>query len=287
MALTPEQKTARAGKIGASFAPALMASDTDRMREEWLRLTEHPDYVEKDLDAIWSVQFGSWVEPFALDWHEMRTGQLLVRRGEWVPHPDLPWLGCTLDAYREEDAAVIDCKAPGAHRRLDDVLAYYAAQMVVQRACMRAQRAILLVVHGGAEPREFPISWSAEYEAEVYRRLAWFWDKVETLQPAVPLEACQVPVDAVRIVDMTGSNSWADQAAVWLTTRGPAKVFEQAAKGLKALIEDDVRQAHGHGIVATRNRAGQLLIKEGNPPHERHDDCSSPGAIVALRPAAD
>lgn len=265
MALTDAQKAARAGKLGASFAPALMGGDIARMREEWLRLTDHPDYVETNLDAIWPVQFGSWVEPFALDWHETKTGQLLTRRGEWAAHPELPWLGCTLDAYRAADASVIDCKAPGAHRRLDEVLDHYAPQLVVQRACTGAQRAALLVVHGGAEPREYALSWSPAYEAEVWRRIRWFWQCVETLQPPAPLDPCREPVEAVRIADMSGSNSWCEQAHAWLNTRDAARTFERAAKDLKGLVEDDMREAHGHGIVITRNRAGHLHIRDHTP----------------------
>lgn len=266
MALTDAQKAARAGKIGASFTPALMAGDTERIREEWLRLVEHPDYDEAAFEAAmlarWPVQLGSYIEPFALDWHAAKTGLPLTRRGEWVPHPDLPWLGCTLDAYRDEDGSVIDCKAPGAWMRLDAVLDYYTPQMVVQRACTAARRAVLLVVHGGAEPREYELSWSAEYEAEIWRRLHWFWDRVETLQPPVPLAANTLPPEPVRIVDMTGNNAWGDHAAVWLSTRAPAKAFERAAKDLKSLVDDDVRLSHGHGIMISRNRAGQLQIKE-------------------------
>lgn len=266
MALSPAQHAARAGKIGASFVPALMAADPARMLEEWMRLVDHPDFdaaaVEAAMLARWPVQFGSWVEPFALDWHEARTGQPLTRRGEWVPHPELPYLGCTLDAYREADASVLDCKAPGAHRRLDEVIAHYTGQLIVQQRCTRAERAALLVVHGGAEPREYAISWSQEYEAEVWARIAWFWQRVETLQPPVAIAPTKVPVEAVRVVDMTGSNAWGDHAAVWLQTRVAAKQFEAAAKGIKGLVDEDTAEAHGHGISVVRNRAGALSVKE-------------------------
>jgi predicted phage-related endonuclease len=265
MALSPAQHAARAGKIGASFVPSLMAADPARMLEEWMRLTEHPSYRPADLSEIWAVQFGSWVEPFALDWHQARTGQPLTRRGEWVPHPELPYLGCTLDAYRDADASVIDCKAPGAHRRLDEVIAHYTGQLIVQRACTRAQRAALLVVHGGAEPREYAVSWSQEYEAEMWARIAWFWQRVETLQPPVAIEPNRVPVEAVRVVDMTGQNAWAYHAETWLGCREPARAFEQAAKSIKQLVEEDVATAHGHGITVARNRAGHMSIKESPP----------------------
>lgn len=262
MALTPEQKAARHGKIGASFAPALLAGDTDRIIEEWLRLTDHPDYIETDLSDVWAVHFGSLIEPYALDWHERRTGMPLTRRGEWVPHPTLPHIGCTLDAWRASNRTVIDVKAPGYHRSLDDVLAYYAPQMVVQQACTAADFASLLVVHGGAEPHEYAVLWDAEYEAEVWARLAWFWSLVESLQPPSPIPSSTVPVEAVHTVDMSGNNEWGAAAGCWLDTRVAAKLCEASAKTLRSLVQPDTREARGHGVAITRNRGGSLMLKE-------------------------
>src|SRR6185312_16696207 len=130
MALSPEQMAARDGKITASFLPYLMAGDSDRIMREWMRLVEHPDYAPEDLSGAWPVQFGSYIETFALDWHERHTGCALTRRGEVVTHPRLPHVACTLDAWRAGDNAVIDCKALGAYRKLDEACAFYLPQMV-------------------------------------------------------------------------------------------------------------------------------------------------------------
>lgn len=262
MALTPEQKLARQGKIGASFAPALMAGAEDRILEEWLRLTEHPDYVEPDMSTVWAPSYGSYLEPFALDWHERRTGLPLTCRGAWVPHPELGHVGCTLDAYREADNAVVDCKAPGSYRSLDEILTYYTPQMVVQRACLGAARAVLLIVHGGTEPREYEATWDAVYEAEIWRRIAWFWQLVETLQPPSIIPASAIPAEVIRRVDMTGNNQWGEAATTWLETYSAAKRCDGAAKTLRGLVEPDVREARGYGVGISRDRAGRLLLKE-------------------------
>ena len=95
----------------------------------------------RHVDHLGAV-YGCYIEPFAIDWHERRTGQPLTCRGIWVPHPELRTVGATLDAYREADDAVVDCKAPGAYRTIDNVIGYYTPQMVVQRACVRAQKAM-------------------------------------------------------------------------------------------------------------------------------------------------
>lgn len=260
MALTPEQQARRAGKVTASFIPALMAGNEQAMLREWQRIIEHPDYVEDDLSANWSVQLGIFAEPFILDWHERKTGPL-TRRGEWVPHPEMPFVGATLDAYRASDRTVIDAKAPGGWRKLDDVLAYYTGQSIVQRACTKADKAALLVMHGAAEPVEYVLEWPEQYEVSVWERIHWFWDRCESLQAPCAIPAVAGAMPAMRVVTMEGNNEWAANAADWLANRDAAARFADAAKTLKAMLEPDVKQAKGHGVMASRARNGAITIK--------------------------
>lgn len=262
LGLTADQHARRAGKITASFAPYLMAGDEAKILREWQRLVEDPAYEPEDLSQIWAVQFGSYIEPFALDWFERKEGRVLSRRGESVTHPLLPHVSCTLDAYRVDDQCVIDCKAPGKWRKLEDVLAYYPAQLVVQRACVQAERAALLVVHGGAEPEEHAVEWDAAYEMSVWERIAWFQECVESLTPPVAVKPIAAPVEAVRIVDMRESNAWSEWAPKWLANRSSAKTFEESVKEIKSLIPADAKKAHGHGIEASRDKRGSVTIRE-------------------------
>jgi hypothetical protein len=261
--LTDEQSARREGKMTASFIPSLMAGDEERIFTEWLRVIGSPDYEETDLSTVWAPSFGSFIEPFALDWHERRTGHLLTLRGDWVWHSEHPWLGATLDAWRQHDSTVIDVKAPGAYRNIEEVRSYYCSQVIVQRACLNADRAALLIVHGGAEPVEYEATWPENYEAEMWQRIHWFWQRVETLQPPCAIPAVKGPVPIIRTVDMQTSNAWAQGAAEWLGHKAAASRFNDSVKILKSLIEPDVMKAFGHGISATRSRAGAITIKEG------------------------
>jgi hypothetical protein len=263
--LTPEQQAKRADKIGASFIPALMAGDEKKIAREWMRLVGHPSYVPEDLSDQWGPSFGSFIEPFVLDWHEKKTGHPITDRGEWVlyPGPEYPYLGCTLDGYRCHDNTCIDAKQWSRWSKIEECLETYPGQMVVQKACTRAERAALLVCHGGEEPTEHELRWLEEYEAEVWSRIRWFWNLVETLQAPCALPGVKAAlVNAVRVVDMGKSNAWADFAATWLKNAEAKKAFDGAAKGLKELIEPDVARAFGHGICATRSKTGAVTIKE-------------------------
>lgn len=261
MALSEAQLKAREGKVTASFVPYLMAGDADKILREWMRLVGHPDYAPEDLSDKWPVQFGSYIETFALDWHQRKTGRGLVKRGEVVTH-QLGYVSCTLDAYREDDSCVIDCKAVGAYRKLDDVCALYLPQIVIQRDCVEADRGSLLIVHGGAEPAEFPCDIPEDYAARVWDRVHAFWRCVEDLTPPVEMPAIAAPVATVKEYDMTGKNLWASEAASWRLSREAAKRFATSEKELKALVPPDAARCFGHGIQIKRNKAGSLSISE-------------------------
>ena len=172
------------------------------------------------------------------------------------------FLGCHVDCTRDDGATVIDAKVVGAYCKIDDVIALYTPQMIAQKACTKARSAALLVVVGGAEPVEYPVDWDDAYETALWQRVDAFWACVESLTPPFPLPAIAAPVKAEKVVDLTGSNSWAAEAACWLATKDAAKQFDAASKAIKALVPADAAKAHGYGVAATRNKAGSLSIRE-------------------------
>jgi len=65
-------------------------------------------------------------------------------------------------------------------------------------------------------------------------------------------------IEAVRIVDMSSSNSWADFAAVYRNTREAFLEHERARGELKSLMPEDAKEAIGHGVRAKRSKAGAV-----------------------------
>ena len=61
---------------------------------------------------------------------------------------------------------------------------------------------------------------------------------------------------------MTGSNEWAVNAGAWVDHEEGKRTFDAAAKGIKKLIEDDVKMAHGHGIIARKSKSGAITIRK-------------------------
>lgn len=262
MALTKKQLAARKD-ITASFVPVLMAGNREKIVSEWRKIVGDPTYVEEDLSDNWPVQFGSFVEPFALKWHEKKTGMKLTRRGEVVTHPKFPYVSCTLDAFCPQTNTVLDCKAPGMWRKIDGVISYYTPQLIVQRSCIDAGQAVFLIVHGGSEPVEYPAEWDAAYEHQVFDRIEQFWQCCESMTPPFEMEPALAPVPAVKTYDFGTNNEWCASAGEWLANKTSAKVFETAAKTIKGKVPADGLKATGGGIIVTRNKAGSLSIKEG------------------------
>src|SRR5262249_33955557 len=65
-------------------------------------------------------------------------------------------------------------------------------------------------------------------------------------------------IDAIRIVDMSASNSWAEFAALFRNTREAFLHHERAKSELKALMPDDAKEAIGHGVRAKRSKSGAV-----------------------------
>jgi hypothetical protein len=65
-------------------------------------------------------------------------------------------------------------------------------------------------------------------------------------------------LEAVRIVDMSFSNSWAEFAATFRRTRPAFQEHEGAKADLKKLVPEDAKEAIGHGLRAKRSKSGAI-----------------------------
>ena len=68
-------------------------------------------------------------------------------------------------------------------------------------------------------------------------------------------------IEAVRVVDMSTSNAWAEFAGIFIRTRDAHLEHERAKAELKGLVPDDAQQAIGHGVCAKRSKAGAITFE--------------------------
>ena len=97
-----------------------------------------------------------------------------------------------------------------------------------------------------------------------------FWRCVESGEPPrlFGAEPPRPRIEAIRIVDMSASNAWAEFANVFRNTREAFLEHERSKAELKTLMPEDAKEAIGHGIRAKRSKSGavsfDVLSMEGN-----------------------
>ena len=86
-----------------------------------------------------------------------------------------------------------------------------------------------------------------------------FWRCVQSgeIPHLVLAEPPRTRIEAIRIVDMSSSNSWAEFATLFRNTRSAFLDHERAKSELKALMPEDAREAIGHGVKARRSKSGR------------------------------
>ena len=72
------------------------------------------------------------------------------------------------------------------------------------------------------------------------------------------IEPPRPKLEAVRIVDMSSSNSWAELAGIFCQTRAAYDEHDAAKTELKKLMPEDAKEAVGHGVRARRSKSGAI-----------------------------
>jgi hypothetical protein len=87
-----------------------------------------------------------------------------------------------------------------------------------------------------------------------------FWRCVESGEPPrlFGVEPPRPRIEAVRVVDMSASNSWAEFADLFRNTRPAFLEHERSKAELKALMPEDAKEAVGHGLRAKRSKSGAV-----------------------------
>jgi hypothetical protein len=125
---------------------------------------------------------------------------------------------------------------------------------------INARAAVLSIIPGGGKLVEITIPADPLYQHLLLTAEKKFWRCVENGEPPrlFGLEPPSPRIDAVRIVDMSASNAWAEFAGVFRRTREAYLEHENAKTELKALMPEDAKEAIGHGIRAKRSKSGAV-----------------------------
>jgi hypothetical protein len=123
-----------------------------------------------------------------------------------------------------------------------------------------SRKSVLSVITGGGKWVEIALDADPLYQHLLLTAEKRFWRCVQTGEPPrlFNVEPPRPRIEAVRIVDMSSSNSWAELAGVFRRTRNAFFEHENAKVELKKLMPEDAKEATGHGIRAKRSKSGAV-----------------------------
>ena len=172
-------------------------------------------------------------------------------------------MGATLDGRVEATDAVFEAKfmLPWSFSE-EGALEKYAPQLQHNMWVVTARSGVLSVITGGGKWVEIKTHADPLYQHLIITAERKFWRCVENGEPPAlfGIDPPKPRIEAVRIVDMTSSNAWAEFAAIFSRTHDAHQEHERAKAELKSLVPDDAQQAFGHGIRAKRSKSGAVSL---------------------------
>jgi predicted phage-related endonuclease len=245
--------------IGGSDARMIMGNDHDALMRLWREKRGEID--PEDLSDNLIVQLGKVTEDLNRRWYERNTGQAIQGVQRRVQHPVIKWMAATLDGIVDPGGAVFEAKFMLPWTFSEEAAAEkHMAQLQHNMWVANARSAVLSIITGGGKWVEMSVHADPLYQHLLLTAEKKFWRCVISgEEPRLfGVEPPRPRLAAVRIVDMSASNSWAEFAAVFRRTR-PAFVEHEAAKAdLKKLLPEDAKEAIGHGLRAKRSKSGAV-----------------------------
>src|SRR3954468_4484528 len=230
--------------IGGSDARLIMGDDAAALVRLWRE--KRGDLAPEDLTDNLIVQLGSVTEELNRRWFQRNTGQGITAVQLHLQHPVIKWMAATLDGLIDPGGAVFEAKFMLPWTFSEEAAAEkHMAQLQHNMWVANARSAVLSIITGGGKWVELTLHADPLYQHLLLTAEKKFWRCVQSGE-APRLFGVEPPrprLEAIRVVDMSASNSWAEFAAAFRRTR-PAFVEHESAKAdLKMLVPEDAREA--------------------------------------------
>lgn len=253
------ESTDRRSFIGGSDARIIMGQDEEALLRLWRE--KRGEAEPEDLSSNLIVQMGKVTEDLNRHWYETQTGNVIIDVQRWIRHPVLRWMGATLDGRVAGSGAIFEAKfmVPWAFTE-EGALEKYSPQLQHNMWVMATRTAVLSIITGGGKWVEITTHADPLYQHLIVTAERKFWRCVESGEPPrlFGVEPPKPRVEAVRVVDMSSSNAWADFAAIYAQTKDAHAEHERAKAELKGLMPEDAKEALGHGLRARRSKSGAV-----------------------------
>jgi predicted phage-related endonuclease len=248
--------------IGGSDARIIMGRDEAALHRLWRE--KRGEVEPEDLSGDLLVQLGTVTERLNRCWYERSTGHVITDVQRQVFHKIHRWMAATLDGRIEAIGAVFEAKFMLPWNFTEEGAAEkHMAQLQHNMWTTASRTAVLSIITGGGKWVEMTIPADPLYQHLVLTAERKFWRCVETGEPPrlFGAEPPRPRVEAIRTVDMSGSNAWAEFANLYRLSRPAALDHDRAKTELKALVPEDAKEASGHGVRAKRSKSGAISFE--------------------------
>src|SRR6195952_831825 len=202
--------------IGGSDARIVMGEDERGLQRLWRE--KRGEVEPEDLSGNLIVQLGSVTEELNRHWYERNTGQVVTAVQRQVFHPVKRGMAATLDGIVEGTGAVFEAKFMLPWTFSEEAAAEkHMAQLQHNMWVANAKSAVLSIITGGGKWVELTICADPLYQHLLLTAEKKFWRCV--MSGEIPrlfgVEPPRPRLEAVRVVDMSASNSWAELSATF------------------------------------------------------------------------
>src|SRR5215213_6989347 len=228
--------------IGGSDARIIMGDDEKRLVRLWRE--KRGEAEPEDLSGNLIVQLGLITEDLNRHWYERNTGTLITNVQRHVKHPVLRWMAATLDGMVEGTGAVFEAKFMLPWSFSEEAAAEkYTPQLQHNMWVTNAKVAVLSIITGGGKWVEITVTADPLYQHLLLTAEKKFWRCVESGKPPrlFGVEPPRPRIEALRVVDMSSSNAWAEFASMFRRSRHAYLEHENAKSELKKLMPDDAK----------------------------------------------
>ena len=248
--------------IGGSDARIIMGDNQEALVRLWRE--KRGEVEPENLSGNLLVQLGVVTEDLNRRWYEANTGQVLIDIQRQIRHPLLRWMAATLDGRVQRSEAVFEAKfmLPWSFSE-EAAVQKYMPQLQHNMWVVAARSAVLSIITGGGKWVEISTHADPLYQHLIVTAERKFWRCVENGEPPTlfGVEPPKPRIQAVRAVDMSTSNAWAEFAGAFTRTHPAFLEHERAKAELKGLVPEDAQQAIGHGVRAKRSKSGAITFE--------------------------
>src|SRR5947208_2028939 len=220
--------------IGGSDARIIMGDNEAALIQLWRE--KRGEAEPGDLSGNLIVQLGVATEQLNRSWYERNTGRRVIDVQRKVKHSAIPWMAATLDGIVEATEAMFEAKFMLPWSFCEEAAAEkYMAQVQHNMWVTHLRTSVLSIITGGGKWVELTIPMDPFYLSVLVSAEKKFWRCVQSGETPHLINAAtpRPRIEAIRIVDMSSSNSWAEFAALFRNTHSAYLDHERAKCELK------------------------------------------------------